>query len=339
MWYNQPEQNIVEEALLQLTESTGIKGSWQSSIPSKDGEITLTIDNKVFQATAEVKNELRQYQLPQLTEQAKQYPSFIVVADNIFPTLKENLRQHRISYLDTAGNIFIHTDQIYLWIDGKKSVKKSKAVTNRAFTKTGLRAVFFILRHPKAINQSYRYLAQQTRVSLGNIKNVFEGLTEAGFILQKNKAEKILHNKTGLLDRWIGGYRESLKPALHMGSFRFWNKEKSENWQTLSFPDGVDAMWGGEGAASEMVGYLNPQELTVYTDQKSALLRAWTLIPDSSGELHMYEKFWHDEKAQTGEQAPPLLVYADLLITDDPRCIATASLIYDKYLQDEFGTH
>jgi hypothetical protein len=29
-------------------------------------------------------------------------------------------------------------------------------------------------------------------------------------------------------------------------------------------------------------------------------------------------------------------VYADLLLTNDPRCLETAGMIYDKYLKNEF---
>src|SRR5690606_38877337 len=118
-------------------------------------------------------------------------------------TIMAQLREEGIGYLDKAGNIFINDGDIYLWIDGLKLEKKVKRVANRAFTKAGLKTVFYLLLHKDAINLPHRQLALHTGVALGNIPNVIEGLRDAGFVLQLNKQEKILHNKKALLTRWI----------------------------------------------------------------------------------------------------------------------------------------
>ncbi|RYE15392.1 MAG: hypothetical protein EOP45_18535, partial [Sphingobacteriaceae bacterium] len=83
--------------------------------------------------------------------------------------------------------------------------------------------------------------------------------------------------------------------------------------------------------------YLKPAILTLYTDEnKATIIREWKLIPAAKGEVQLYNKFWTIEDADPPAYAPILLVYADLLITDDPRCYETAELIYNKYLKDEF---
>lgn len=331
------ENEIAEEALKQLALDTGIQGSWhESGRGIVDGDIELDINEKVFHAHAQVKRELRQYQLPQLLEQAQRHKPFMVVAEHIFPAIKEKLRTEKIAYLDTAGNIFIHTADIYIWIEGRKPILQHKAVTNRAFTKAGLKTVFCLLLEPGAINLPYRQLAQTAHVALGNIRNVLDGLKASGFILQRNKQEKILQNKKALLRRWIDGYRETLRPAMHIGNYRFWDKGKINDWQQLRFPEQTNAIWGGESAAAALTGYLNPAELTVYTDDKSPIITAWTLIPDKNGEVRLYEKFWQNADPGNKNGAPPLLVYADLMLTNDPRCLATAEIIYDKYLKHDF---
>ena len=88
----------------------------------------------------------------------------------------------------------------------------------------------------------HRKLAEVTGVALGNIKNVIEGLREAGFIIQINATTLKLQNKHALLDRWIAGYREILRPALQLGTYKFWDKNKTQNWQTLKVEVGED-MW------------------------------------------------------------------------------------------------
>lgn len=328
------ETEIIYKALERLTEQTGIAGEFTLNENGVDGDLDLYINHKEQHLFVEAKRELRQYQLPAILELAKQYQPLIIVAENIFPALKKILRDNKIGYLDTAGNIYLHTENNYIWIDGNKPVAEKKKVTNRAFTKTGLKTVFYLLLHQDAVNMPYRRLAEATDVALGNIKNVIEGLKEAGFILQINDNTLVLQNKKALLKRWVTGYRETLQPTLLLGTYRFWEVKKLLNWKALLLPDKIaTAQWGGEPAAEILTNYLLPQTLTIYTEQKTVFVTQWTLIPDGRGPVRFYKKFWKDDLLDKEAYTPPLLVYADLLITDDPRCGETAQMIYDKYLK------
>ncbi|NDC40123.1 MAG: hypothetical protein EBZ77_00975, partial [Chitinophagia bacterium] len=282
------EEQIMEVAFAQLELHTGIHAEWSYQPKEVDGEADFIIEGRHLRTYFEVKRELRQYQLDKLLDQARRHQPFMVIAEHIFPTIKERLRAEKIAYLDTAGNVFIHTEGTYLWIEGHKALKKAKVVTNRAFTKAGLKVVFYLLHEREAINMPYRQLAERTGVALGNIQNVLEGLKNAGFILHSDKQRKLLHNKKALLNRWIDGYRETLKPALHLGNYRFWDKDAIHHWEKLVFPDQIIAAWGGEPAAAALTNYFNPQELTIYTNGKSALVPLWRLIPNEKGELHIY---------------------------------------------------
>jgi hypothetical protein len=99
-------------------------------------------------------------------------------------------------------------------------------------------------------------------------------------------------------------------------------------------------VWGGEPAADLLTHYLKPQVLTVYTTaKKNQLMLEWKLLPTADGNIRLYEKFWKDEQFDRHPYAPELLVYADLLLTGDPRCLETAEMIYDKHLKYEFGEY
>ena len=310
-----------------------IIGKWEP-LDHKDGKVEISFQGRVHKVFVVVKKELRHHQLPNIFELADKSDPLIVVAEKIFPKLKEILRERGIGYLDTAGNFYMNTKGIFLWVDGQKP-KINKLPTNRAFTKTGLKTVFYLLMNKDAVNMPHRELAKASDVALGNIKNIIDGLRQEGFILQINKKNIQLQNKKKLLDRWLVGYMEILKPALQFGRYRFWDQENIKNWQTLPIEEG-DTVWSGEPAAEYYTNYLVPATLTAYTLQKNKLVTKWKLIPDEAGNVHLFSKFWKDDQVSDKLYAPPLLVYADLLQTGDPRCIETALRIYDKYLKNEF---
>ncbi|MEX8547876.1 MAG: type IV toxin-antitoxin system AbiEi family antitoxin [Mucilaginibacter sp.] len=329
-------KQTVQTAFDRFTAITGIEFHWKALDKEIDGEVDLFFNKEKLHLFVETRNELRQHQLPQIFALAEKYKPLMIVANHIFPTIKEALREEKIAYLDAAGNIYLHVNKHFVWIDGNKPIEIKKTVTNRAFTKTGLKVVFHLLQNKEAIQQTYRQIAGATDVALGNINNVISGLKETGFVLQIDEKRMQLQNKKALLERWIAGYRETLKPSLLIGNYKFWNQENLTNWESLPINQDKN-VWGGEPAAALLTNYLKPAILTLYTgENKTAIIREWKLIPVAKGEVQLYKKFWAVEDAKPFTYAPILLVYADLIITDDPRCHETAELIYNKYLKDEF---
>ncbi|NLR81742.1 type IV toxin-antitoxin system AbiEi family antitoxin [Chitinophaga eiseniae] len=333
------EVNVIESILARLNEVAGIEGRYKACKSGKkeiDGEIDFRFRNGGYHAFVEIKREFKAYHLPDIINYSKKYRPLMVVAEHIYPAQKEILKNNGIGYLDGAGNIFLEQGNNILWLEGHKPINTKKRVTNRAFTKTGLKLVFYFLINEESINLPYRALAEAAGVSLGNIKNVIEGLNEAGFILQIGKERKVLQNKKALLERWITGYQETLRPSLHLGDFNFAGQEKATNWKQLPDAD-MPMVWGGEAAAELLIDFLKPEQLILYTEkEKLAVTREWRLIPHKDGQLRLYRKFWNSLNWDKKKLAPPILVYADLMITGDPRCIDAGVIVYNKFLKDEF---
>ncbi len=332
------ENHTVEQALEHLEAATGIRGKWTytdlKGNSEIDGKLNLKFPNRdKLVLYAYVKKVVSGYHLKEIKQLSINYPPLIVVAEEISPALKDQLRNLKIAYLDGAGNIYINTDKCFVWIDGNKQLKESKKPVNRAFTKAGLKVIFVLLTHPNPLEMTYRQIAAKANVALGNINLVFDGLKELGFLLDLNKKETILKNKKALLDRWINGYREILKPTLYLGSFRL-NPTGENSWQQLPLAAEHD-VWGGESAGEILTKYLNAQVLTIYTDRaKTTWMKDWKLIPQKDAKLQVYQKFWNDINVALLQIAPYLLVYTDLVLTDDPRCIETAEIIYKQYLKE-----
>jgi len=328
------EKDIVHIALENLQKTAGIIGTWQANgVLELDGKLEITLNNQLVTLNVEVKQELRNHQLPKIIDQGKRLRPLIVIANHILPKIKEELRQKQIAYLEANGNFYLQQHGIFLWIDTQKPNKAEKDKGNRAFTKTGLKVVFYFLLNENFINLPYREIAGQTEVALGNINYVMNGLKEVGFLIKLNETQYKLHNKKELLNKWMIAYEERLRPAIKVGTFRFLKEEDFNNWQNLKLIQDK-TRWGGEPAGDLYTNYLRPAELTLYTKEtRNDLIKNYRLIPDEKGNVKVYKKFWTYDEV-TDNVVPPLLAYVDLMNTNDRRCIETAQKIYDERLQN-----
>ena len=109
----------------------------------------------------------------------------------------------------------------------------------------------------------------------------------------------------------------------HFGTFRFLKEEDFTNWKKLLIRNGK-TWWGGKPAGDLFTNFLRPAELTLYTtDTRNELIKNYRLIPDEKGNVNAYKKFWQHDGVND-KVVPPLLVYADLVNTNDRRCMETA---------------
>lgn len=119
-----------------------------------------------------------------------------------------------------------------------------------------------------------------------------------------------------------------------MGTYRFLKETDFIEWIIKPLAIGK-TWWGGEPAGDLLTHYLRPAEWTMYTTEtRNDLIKNYRLIPDEKGNVKVFKKFWSHETMNTNI-VPPLLVFADLIITNDRRCMETAQKIYDEYLQDK----
>lgn len=322
-------------ALENLQKNAGITGDWEEYGQKElDGQIKLVIENQPLKFNAEIKQELRNHQLPRIIDQAQRIGPLMVVANRIFPKIKEELRHNHIAYLEANGNIYLKQGGIMLWLDGQKPVQPITEKGNRAFTKTGLKVLYHFLLDEQLVQLRYREIANITDVALGNLNYIMNGLKKLNFLIEVRDQTFRLNNKKELLQKWMVAYEERLKPALLLGTFRFLKEEDFLNWKNLGI-DTAKTKWGGEPAGDLYTNYLRPQTLTLYTiENRNELIKNYRLIPYEKGNIKVYKKFWHldDGPAQT---VPPLLIYADLMNTNDRRCIETAQKIYDRFLQNK----
>lgn len=329
------EENLIYTTINEILSDHNINACWEKlNIQEIDGTLTVEYKGNKQKFYVELKKEVRIFQLDKIFKQAEKYKPLLIIAENLFPNIKDILDEHEIGYIDLKGNINIKTEKFLIKIAGKKYRRIQQEKYGRAFTKTGIKLILLLLLDENKINNTYRTIAKEAGIALGNVKLMLEGLIEEGYALRKNKKELKMVNKKELLQKWILAYNEKLKPTLLIGNFRFLNQNDIINWKNLNL-DYTKTLWGGEAAGNILTGYLIPEILTIYTEEKKLeIVKNYRLIPDIEGNVKVYQKFWHLEDINNLIQY--LIVYADLIGTNNRRCIETAQKIYDQYLTNTF---
>lgn len=318
------EQEIIHIALQNLNQFTGIEAQWNNSGPL-NGQLEINVNGQRHNFTVEVKREVRTHQLPQVEDYFHRNEHFLLIANRLFPKIKEELRQKEIPYLEANGNIYLKKDGLFLFLDTQKPIDVEKNKGNRAFTKTGLKVLFYLLQHKEAINLPQREIADLTNVALGNIPQVMEGLKETGYLIPLNNKAFVWENRKALFERWVTEYATVLKPKLLKERYTL-----KGNWQEIEFQN-HKTVWGGEPAADILTNHLRPEKFLIYTkENRMELIKNYKLMPDKNGEIEVLEMFW---KSNNGNTAPPLLLYADLRLEGGKRNKETAEKIYHEYIE------
>jgi len=268
----------------------------------------------------------------------------LLVADYINPAMAERLKELDIWFIDAAGNAYINHLPIYIYVKGNKPLQQvGKGNKPRAFQPTGLKVVFALLCHPELANAPYREIAQLTDVALGTVGWIITDLKDMGYIVELGKRKRRLRDIKKLFDRWVEAYPEQLRPKLVLGKYI----TPVQGWWKDTEIDKLPAYLGGELAGEFLTNYLTPEIKTVYVREKPQDLQLlFRMRKDPEGDIELLEAFWNvkcdyknerDTATATARKiAHPILVYADLLATGDPRNIETAEMIYEKNIAEHF---
>mgnify|MGYP000400595240 CR=1 FL=1 len=321
------KKEIIDIALLNLVDKIQLAPKWKEKGPL-DGTLTFQWNGRDYPFIMEVKKEVRQHQVYQLEKYKDKYQDIIVVAECLFPKIKEHFRALNIAYLEANGNFFMKTDQFYFFIDTNDKLTAKRETANRAFTKTGLKVLFQFLQDPDLINKPQREIAEKAGVGLGNIPQVIDGLKQTGYIITLKKNSYLWENRKGLLNRWIDEYDTVLRPKLLKGKYTL-----KKSWGDIDLHKGLTA-WGGEPAADILTHYLRPEKFTLYTKETQRdLLKNYRIVPRADGELEVLEMFWPQDVNKN--TAPPILIYAELLLEGGKRNKETAELIFNEHIKQK----
>jgi hypothetical protein len=333
MEYKQREQEILNAALDIFQKTTGIPVTVQ---PEPDG--VVLIRNIPFKFV--VQTNLRRVHVAAIVHELTNDPlKWMIITRYVTPPLADYLRQQDIAFIDTAGNAYVNEPPVYIFIRGNKpEVDFTPNLRYRIFQPAGLKLIFAFLCNPGLETQPYRTIAGKATVALGTVNWVMKDLIQMGYLLELGQQGRRLLKKKELLNRWVTAYPEGLRPKQTLG--RYHAKDK-DWWKNITFPTDTNynTYWGGEIAAMKLTGYLKPMIVTIYTKElPGKIVLKYRLTKDPEGEVELLKPFWDFEhNFQNRGIVPPILVYADLIATGDPRNIETARIVYDRELTGLIG--
>lgn len=330
------DTEILDAALNELANTTGIKikiDNYLHRKPDYDATASLTIGNDRIPLAIKLTVRptpamLVLTRLNQINEQT------LIVAHYVNLIMAERLKEKGIWFLDSVGNAYIKHPQLFIYIKGNKPTEKPTTRASRAFYPSGLKIVYAFLCDPELVNGPYREIAEIADVALGTVGWIINDLTQLGHIVDMGSRGRCLKNKRKLLERWIISYSEKLRPKLELGKYKALNPDW---WQTCDLP-AFQAYWSGEVAADQLTHYLKPEIFTLYLPEKQAIKLILTnkLRKDPAGNIELLKTFWAIDNESDSPLVNPILIYADLMASGDPRNIETAEIIYEQHLAQYF---
>lgn len=342
-----PEQAIVEQAVLAAERRLGVgirvlrfqpatqRPGWRA-----DAVIEIAADGNRHRFIAEAKAAERIEALGHVKARLQQaiqdgFPGYcpLLLTPYMTRTLAEHCLKLRLPFLDTAGNGYVQAPGLFIYAIGGPRVHAARARGYRAATAAGVRIVFALLCRPELAEGTYRELARLAGVALGTVGPVLDDLRARGFLVV-NKRGRALRDTNRLLDEWITHYAARLRPKLHPRRFQV----DPDLLLAANF-ERLNAFWGGEVAAQRLTGYLKPERFLVYlAGPLNPLLAQGRARLAEDGNTEILDAFWRENLVPEHPQqaVPPLLAYADLMLSGEGRNVETAKVIYDKFLAPAF---
>lgn len=322
--------DFLYEAITQLEQLTKIQIEIDSSRENYDAILTIRGEQFIVESKSAMRATNQGLVLSQLEEMRnKNNRPIIFISQYISKEAASQLKERGFNYIDTAGNAFIKSNDVVIYIEGQK--RRSAELTNqsRAFQEAGVKIIFYLLSESENLQHSYREIAENVGVAIGSVSNVMAELEELNFLM-KTKDKRVLKNKTELLERWMIAYNAVLRPRIVRNKMRFTNDEAENKWQTLN---NGDTLWGGEPGGALLTDYLRPEKFTIFTNNDlPTIARSLNLVPDKNGNVEILQKFWKMENLNTNT-APALLIYTDLINSGFSRNVETAKIILENELR------
>ena len=178
---------------------------------------------------------------------------------------------------------------------------------------------FVLLTTPGLVSAPVRTIAKAATTSIGSARSAIQALDARGHLMGGAKSRRVIRRKDDLTRHWITGSQNQLLPKLQQEAFE---GPEPQWWTSQARDDNFPGALSGEQAARQ---WLKPTSTLVYgvppwKDFRVSARLSKGLHPN----VFLRRQFWDPHLVGTGSWALDLFVYADLLVSGDPRQVEAA---------------
>lgn len=251
----------------------------------------------------------------------------VVVAHFVNDLAADVLRARGIDFADRAGNVHLRRPGFLIDVRGRRRPERSVPAHAKdepplvEAPASSLKVAFALVHRPELAAAPMREIATAAATSLGSVPRAMESLEAGGFLLRRDRSERKLIRRGELAALWAEVFATRLRPRLR-GSY--FTPANPRWWEGVAADDGL--VFSGEIGAWLLDGYLRPSGALAYVTGDPLLVVArHRLRPDPvGGTVEIRKRFWNFGWEPGPPTAPPLLVYADLIATAEPRLVEAA---------------
>src|SRR5690606_9021198 len=125
---------------------------------------------------------------------------------------KQAFREKGVAFMDGKGTLYIPKPdgtEFFKGIEKPKTVSKTDRI--HSTNVNGLKIIFTLLTEPELLYRGYPAISEYTGLPLSKVVLTIRALRNLGYLKILNKQAILLQNGNALLEKWIEGYRDTLK--------------------------------------------------------------------------------------------------------------------------------
>ncbi|TDN92210.1 type IV toxin-antitoxin system AbiEi family antitoxin [Microbacterium sp. BK668] len=247
----------------------------------------------------------------------------LVMGAKITPRNADRFRDLGINFIDANGNAYFEFGNVLVDVRGRSgdplaTEYQARPSMSNLFSPKRAQVIFALICWPDILNAKLRQIAQVAGVSVGFAQRTLADLEIANYIETGTGARggRRLNDLDALIDGWVASFRGTIGSPDKTRAFR------GDFDPRLVSDEGPDIYISGEAAADWLRGN---KTWTLYCNEiprEAAAAGRWAA---RAGEPNIFVRpiFWNEppslDMKPRVRTAPPLLVYADLVTSNDSR--------------------
>jgi hypothetical protein len=266
---------------------------------------------------------------------------WIVLAPYIGPAMGRYLGERGLSYVDLAGNLRLALGDNYLGVvEGRKAPRRVGRLAS--VRSAGYQVLFVLLADPRLAAVPIRVLAEKAGVGKTAAAEMMRRLEEEGVVGRDASGRRLLP-RPELVDRFLTGYADVLRPRLLVGRYRTPEQDPVATERRLEpmleqLAEDADLRWawGGGAAAVRLRPHYRGEATVLHVEGAGQdLARRLGVLPASNGSLTILRT--PGPLGFAGVRSAtvhPLLAYAELMASGDERAREAAAELRADYLPE-----